>query len=308
MKKIILISTYCDTEEKIKVLIENLKIIKKLSIDIMIFSPINLPCKIYELCDYVIQSKENPVLDWPRKAYSFWWKGQHKDNNIELYTTIPDHGYANLVQFKRMSEYALNLNYDHFFLMIYDSLIDKDTIDILKKENKNKLYKSGREDVIWDVGLHLMSLDTLNLKKFINFINEDYYLQDLHGDAFSFMNRVNGDLQIEVDNKIIYDQIYLQGNRDVFDFSIIKDLKCFIHKNDKDKFIKIIFHSFDNSKKIRIYTQNFDEQFELEPWDEIHLPFVEFEFLYVEYNNEVFDFTDNIKKIKNNIFIKEKCI
>jgi hypothetical protein len=42
MKKIVLISSYCDTEEKILILKKNLKIYKELGLDTLLISPIKL--------------------------------------------------------------------------------------------------------------------------------------------------------------------------------------------------------------------------------------------------------------------------
>ena len=51
MKKIALISTFCDTEEKQNVLKENIIKIKSFGIDVMAISPIQIPHDIISLCD-----------------------------------------------------------------------------------------------------------------------------------------------------------------------------------------------------------------------------------------------------------------
>ena len=100
MKKICLISTYCDTEEKKQILTKNIQKIKSINLDVMIFTPISLPNEIYDLCDYVIISKENPVFDWPLKAYGLWKKFLVDDCEVFMSTTFRDYGYANLNQYK----------------------------------------------------------------------------------------------------------------------------------------------------------------------------------------------------------------
>jgi hydroxymethylglutaryl-CoA synthase len=62
MKKIALISTFCDNEEKLEILKENIKKLKSLFVDVIIFTPLKLTDEIIALCDYVIFSKENPEL------------------------------------------------------------------------------------------------------------------------------------------------------------------------------------------------------------------------------------------------------
>ena len=54
MKKIALISTFCDTEEKQNVLYENIVKLKEFGVDVMALSPnfITLPQHIISSCDY----------------------------------------------------------------------------------------------------------------------------------------------------------------------------------------------------------------------------------------------------------------
>ena len=76
MKKIALISTFCDTEEKQNLLKENIIKIKNLKIDVIVISPLQIPHDIINLCDYFLYTKENPVFDWPLKSYFFGGKEQ----------------------------------------------------------------------------------------------------------------------------------------------------------------------------------------------------------------------------------------
>ena len=61
MKKIALISTFCDTEEKQNILRENILKIKNLGIDVMAVSPIEIPHDIVSLCDFFFFTKENKI-------------------------------------------------------------------------------------------------------------------------------------------------------------------------------------------------------------------------------------------------------
>lgn len=64
MKKLALISTFCNTQEKIDTLKNNLIKLKKLNVDTLIFTPNNLlPSKIIELSTHCIITNENPILD-----------------------------------------------------------------------------------------------------------------------------------------------------------------------------------------------------------------------------------------------------
>jgi 3-polyprenyl-4-hydroxybenzoate decarboxylase len=60
MKKIALISTFCDTEEKQNVLLENILKLKNLGLDIMVISPNFVIVKqdIIDLCDFFFTLKK----------------------------------------------------------------------------------------------------------------------------------------------------------------------------------------------------------------------------------------------------------
>ena len=57
MKKIALITSFCNTEEKLKILYDNIKTIKDLGLDVMVFSHFYLPKNIDNIIDYTIISK-----------------------------------------------------------------------------------------------------------------------------------------------------------------------------------------------------------------------------------------------------------
>ena len=71
MKKIALISTFCDTDEKIYTLINNIKKLKEVGLDTLVISPIKLPSRIIEISDFVFFTKENPVFNWPQRGFTF---------------------------------------------------------------------------------------------------------------------------------------------------------------------------------------------------------------------------------------------
>lgn len=84
MKKIALISTFCDTQEKQDILYENILKIKELGIDVMALGPnfIQLPSHITEACDYFFYTKDNPLLEWPVRAYSHWYRYEQSPEKI----------------------------------------------------------------------------------------------------------------------------------------------------------------------------------------------------------------------------------
>jgi hypothetical protein len=299
MKKICLISTYCNTEEKQKILIQNIKKIKSLDLDVMIFTPIPLSNEIYNLCDYVIISKENPVFEWPIKAMWYWKTFTHNDKNIKLNVTIPDYGYANLNQYKRMGSFALEMNYDHFFYMIYDIIIENDIIDVFKNEKESVFFGSIRDNSIWDSGLHLISFDKQTIKKFIDEITIDNYLNFME-DAFNWFKVFVKKTKIKQSELLIKDQIYFDGERDIYSNSPFNYFKCFVHKNDSDNFIKLYFYNLDKLRNIKLDIDGLIIEKQISDWDEILITNINFKKIIVEIDNEIQDMTSSIRSVKYN--------
>src|SRR5690606_28310757 len=107
MNKIVLISSYCDTEEKINILNKNIDTIKSLGLDIMLNSPIILPLELITKCDYFFLTKDNPVFTWPERALYTWRKLLYNNKTITLTRCFSDYSWAGLYQVKKLSEIAL---------------------------------------------------------------------------------------------------------------------------------------------------------------------------------------------------------
>jgi len=303
MKKIALISTFCDNQEKLDLLITNIKKIKSLGIDVMIISPFKLNDEVIELCDHLIFSKENPLLDWPEKAYVQWQLLNINGGNIKMNTTCPDYGYAGLIQIKRMADLALSMDYDMFFPMIYDININEHVESVFKNNKKNSFFPSMRDGDVWLIGLHLISLDREHLTSFKNLITKESYLTDLSGDAFSWTYSVLDFIPGIIENEPVEDLIYYFKDIDFFNFSIIEEIKCFIHKIENQD-IKFIFYDFKEIKKFIIKTEDFEYEYNVKEWEEIELPYKEYISFIVIYEEKEYDFTSIINKIKHNIFTK----
>lgn len=297
MNKIALISSFCDNQEKLDLLYENIKTIKELEIDVMIFTPFSLPEEINKLADYVLISKENPVFDWPKKSYYQWSTINIGTKQINMSRTYPDYGYAGLIQIKRMADLALSMDYDLFFPMIYDININEYVKNILLGNKINSFFKSKRGDLVWTVGLHLISLDKEHLFNFKTLITEASYLTELSGDAFSWTHKalpfVSGIIE---EDEPIEDLIFYYENFDFFNYSSSKEYKLFIHKKDNDN-IKLLFYDFEGIKNFKIISDSFEEEFTLNSWDFVELPFKDCSLLQI---NDT-DYTKSLKSIGQNI-------
>lgn len=304
MKKIALISSFCNDNEKLELLKKNIIKIKSLGVDVMVISPLKLDDETIDLCDFLIYTKENPVLSWPEKSYYQWWDGTINGEHITMTTTYPDYGYAGLVQVKRMADLALSMDYELFFPMIYDININEHVESVFKDNKKNSFFPSMRDGQVWGIGLHLISLDREHMTKFKMLITKESYLVEGDFDAFAWLHRAVKLIPGIVEKEPIEDLIYFLENKDFFDIQISNKFKCFIHKTGIDN-MKLVFYDFGGVKQFRINSNNYTNEFEVREWNEIVLPFFDCENLTVEHDGEVIDFTEEINKITYNEFYKK---
>lgn len=108
MKKIVLVSTFCNSEEKQNVLKETVLKVKEIGLDIMVISPNFIPIRqdIIDLCDFFFYTKENPLLGWPIRQYTHWYEMPISDGKICcIHRGFYDYGWAALYQTKKLSQF-----------------------------------------------------------------------------------------------------------------------------------------------------------------------------------------------------------
>ncbi len=106
MKKIALISTFCDTKEKQDILYENILTLKELGVDVMGIGPktIHLPDNIIKEFDYFFYTKDNPLLSWPLRDFSFWKTIWTPKGFVRLQHSVNDYGWSALYHVKKLSK------------------------------------------------------------------------------------------------------------------------------------------------------------------------------------------------------------
>ncbi len=233
MKKIVLISSYCDTEEKINILYDNIKILKGLGLDTLVISPVTLPKEIIEASDFVFFTKENPLLNWPLRGFSFWQTHYSADGLMTMHRNVAEYGWAGLYQIKKMSQIALSYDYDAFYHIIYDLEIDQYVIDTINSNTVNLIHpriNPNKEDDWWDCTLHFMVFDREIMSKIVDVIVlEDYLKWD--GVAEGQALRWTQMFPIKKSKTPVRDKIYYWGDRGFFDYSMNPKYKMFISKN-----------------------------------------------------------------------------
>jgi hypothetical protein len=303
MKKIALITSFCNTEEKLKVLYNNIKIVKDLGLDVMVFTHFQLPKKINNLIDYTIISKENPLLIWPEKSVIQWQFIPHNNFSLHMSTANPDYSYAVLNQIKRMASLALSMDYESFFIVDYDLNINDYVKSIFLDNKKNSFFPGQREKDLFYICLYLVSLDRKHLTRFKDLISKESYLFKDDECAESWLFKAINFIPGIIEKEPVEDLIYNYKHIDFFDYSIIEGIKLFIHKVPNNE-IKLVFYNFTNVKNFVIKTEDFEYKYNVNEWEEIELPYKEYTSFIIIYEGKEYDFTDILSKITFNSFTK----
>jgi hypothetical protein len=305
MNKVALISSYCDTQEKIEVLNNNIHTVKNLGIDVILISPIFLPKSTTLLCDYYFQTKDNLILDWPIRSM-FIWKDVYINNvKYKMTKTYGDYGWAGLHQVKQLSEIALLFKYDQFFHMIYDLKIDDNVLEGFNSNRICNVYPSKRNSEVWSAGLHFMIFDRENLNRFISNIRLDSYLALKGSDAFVWLHTLQKIFPYISEPIPVEDEIYYYDGFDFFNYSPINEQPFFIIKDDETlEDIKLFFYSVNEEKPIEINIDDEHINDVVTNYKIINLGFnkLTIKNVKITYNNTEYDITDTINKIKHNTF------
>jgi len=312
-KKVALISTFCDTVEKIEILNQNIKTLKSNNLDVIVISPLHLPEETVMLCDYFFYIKDNYVLKWPLSVqiYHAWFELQN-EKFLVLTASGNDYGWAGLNHIKKLTEIALSFDYEYFYNLIYDLEIDENVINILQnpKDCCCCSFQRYGELLKW-ASLHLIVMNRSNAKTFSDLISLESYIEFLNScdfkvgkDAEAFMHSItlHSGMKFETLEFPVTDKIYI--NQDFFNYSKINGLKFFVGKNALDLQSEIQFCVFENKKntKIKVIANGeekiIDENFKI---FSIGINFLDLQSILVEYENETMDLFPIIKSVKHSL-------
>jgi hypothetical protein len=258
MKKIALLNTFCDTPEKIRVIIENARILKSLGVDVMVNSPIHLDSEVVREFDFYFKNKENPVLTWPDWIHVAWRVQTNKLGQIiRIRRGMKEYGWAALYQMKKLSEIALGYDYDIFYHMNYDILLEDELKAEILSESRNKIYpvREGSGHVYRGSPL-LSSFDRENLQKISEDITKERY-QDECSIAEDLVSSWIEKFGMTPSSYHAKDRISIGNDseifsevkeKDVLDYSKNPEYKFFWNKGEEN--LKFVLWHFDESRKI----------------------------------------------------------
>lgn len=291
-KKIVLISSFCDTEKKMSILKENLKTLKSLNLDTMVISPNFLPVdeEIVRISDFVFYTKENPLLKYPVRQYTHWYEQQLNDGRvITLHRGFADYGWAALYQTKKLSQLALTFDYDLFYHIIYDLEIDGEIIKELINDTPNIIHprrNPNHPEEIWETTLHFMVFDREMMKKIEKEITLEEYLST-NGVAEGEVLKWTKKFDLKISEHCVKDKIFYWENFDFFNVSPYPEFKMFISKNPELQIwlgydkpypvqlgtnLRIVFYEIPQNFEITIIVDK--QEFNLNPknWEFVELP------------------------------------
>jgi SAM-dependent methyltransferase len=307
LNKVALISTFCDTQEKLDVLEKNIKIVKGHGLDTIVISPLSLPESITKISDYVFITKDNPVLNWPKRAMRAWVNININGEPRKISRTYPDYGFAGLTQVKQLSNIALSFDYDQFYHMIYDLKIDENVIEGFNSNKDCSIYPSKRDNIIWAVGLHYMIFNRENLKEFASQITLENYLGVKDADAFEWLHNLRNIIPYKIESTPVEDEIYYYENIDFFNYSPTDKFKFFIEKNDETlSSIKLLFYGLNGDKEIKIKVGDNDTNNVVVTQNKlIDLGFnkTNYQTVLLEMDSVEYDITEIIKNVKHNSIV-----
>jgi hypothetical protein len=299
--KIVLISSYCDTEEKIDVLINTIKTIKSYNLDVMVNSPLPLPSDVINMCDFYVQTKENPLLNWPEKSVMSWARYIGKDREIVVKRSVIDYGWAALYQTKKLSEYALTYDYDRYYHIIYDTEIDDTVVSTFLSDKKCNFFPFHEHKV----SLHLIALDRENLLKFSNLITFDSYLKfNCIVENWLYNTLINSDMNYKIELEKIDDLILFHKDENLFDYSDINGLVFFIVKDVVNN-DEVCLYFYNNKEKINVLitVDGVESSYDISNRDIINLGFKPYNIknVLISYDGISSDITEKIKNIIHNV-------
>lgn len=260
-KEIVIITAHCDDQEKIDTLIECIDELKSQGYPIIISSHIQVPDNIYNMVDYVIYDKENPLIysyEFSEYGSATTWFWAYYDNFYQKYTFDFNHAYAVLKLIKNGVALAQVNGYQISHVVCYDYILsDKNLLSEHTKhlEEYDVFSYYFKDAPMQGLSAGLFSFkNDIFLKTFSNINTKKEYSSEGYAIFEQFLEKtflkysakiIKIDIDTIRENNII-DKFTNMGNMSK---NIIDDLGLlFLSKVDSDYFI--YFFSFIDSTLI----------------------------------------------------------
>lgn len=225
-KNLVIILSHCDTEEKLKVLENNIQQLKTNNFDILLTSHIPLPGNIQSQVEYFIYDKSNPILHWPKRGMTYWKILPTDTENLKLVNILSDYGWTAFNQLLTSSHLGLSLEYDHYSFINYDIIFTPQIIETMKLPHNflcSKVYESKNQEGFRFPSFMFSIINKDNLKKLLPLISKQQYIRGDFKDAENYLGYLLSVFDYEIHPEIIKDQIEY-GDKDPFNYNKDNDL------------------------------------------------------------------------------------
>jgi beta-1,4-mannosyl-glycoprotein beta-1,4-N-acetylglucosaminyltransferase len=256
-KHCFLITSYCDTSQKVDILKECIKNLKSISNnDICVHAHYPLSEEIQKSGNYYVYDSSNPILKYPEK-YITWWR---TFANITMHIYKDDYGYTVLQQWKRGFQFLKNL-YDNIIIINYDAFITRNLLD--KIENKSHfdgstfLHENGNTITpLLSINTKTSLFDKISVEEYKN-VNgfaenfAEYIFRDSNSYRFKFNEYKNDyytSFQFEGDSTF-KDNKLTQHNSpyDIFNFNNFE-----IFLGEKDNSLHMLIYNFNEDLNVKV--------------------------------------------------------
>ena len=310
MKKLAIIISHCDTDEKRNILRETISKLKKIDLDILLFSHIPVSRDIQDSINYLIIDTSNPILTMNNShiTMNLWLRRIYKGKKIELVFVRPDYGWTVFNQIKKSGIFSKSLDYDYFYLVNYDMDLNDKTLKYFQLTETNLLSSS-----VNTTNDHFFPSIVFNgFKREVFFriadlIKKVDYMATLgppiHGNAEVYLNTLTSD--IDYKKVEVNDLLSISSLDDTFNYSKNDNFKIFFITHFINEDLDGMIFAYKNFK-IYIYdikeipTIKYDDTiFTLENKEDIiiDLPksYLEVDNIGYELDNQYYDLTKFLK-------------
>tara|TARA_B110000977_G_scaffold189458_1_gene258982 strand:+ start:3270 stop:4256 length:987 start_codon:yes stop_codon:yes gene_type:complete len=273
MKKLALISTYCNTKEKQEILIDNIKSFQELGVDTLIFSPKGiLPQDIINLSNHCILTEENPVPPLTTRS-QLLYKFPKSDLSLRHTLVYLDYGWASLNQLKKLFYYGASLDYDLYYPTMYDLIFTPEIKNVIESNETNYFFSNKRPNGdffefaasfgVFDKNYCGQISSQITLNKYLKYTAAEYYYGD-----------IQKSLNLPTHNYVTEDLFFEHGSPPHFNISNTDEIKIFVDNTrfspnnydpkEGNKEVGIHFYDVKSPTKVKIQTQNKTSEYLIE--------------------------------------------
>lgn len=248
MKECFLITTYCDTEEKINALRRTIDELKVYDKDICVHAHYPLPFDLQQSINYYLFDSSNPIIPYETRSIIMW----RKFGLTQLNVLKRDYGYTVMSQWRGGLIFLHNIGYEVVHILNYDT----DVSNEMMKNCQNIETSSGVFYLNTSDEINLL-FATINIKEYwediLSISREDYINMNEYwyaeGYVYHKFNKNNLYFFDEIEHKGVRHQPYEFEKFDFENFSVHIGQKINWNSNEKKYSGKLAFY-FYNVKKL----------------------------------------------------------